>query len=553
MFRCLILVGALLSLPVLAGPDDDFVEVYQLIQQTDAQREAGYLNQARAGYEQAQERLRTLKKNYPQWNERVVAYRLRYVAEKLEALPIGPLPEAAVVVGDPASRPVNEPANEVLVQFNALNSEISSLRVEKERLEAKLREALTAQPAPVDPKELQAAVERIAQLQSTNKLLVSRLEAQQIERASLVERVLLDEAQEALAAANRKWSDQREKSVELERLRTLAEGELKRLREVELKELKTANTTLQTQVEALQTDTERGLQIANLTERLTVLQSKFEEAQRVNDVLAADRDKLEQELQGLRVRQEEEGLVRVKHLETDLALARAEADRQTAMVTQLEARLVSEASFQARLEEENKNLATRIEALTLQVSEVKSLQTQLEAEQEEKQELEAQLRTAEEQLGVLAATGSTPPGDPSSGLLPGSTPDPALVAHIQILTAETVRLREALRDGRTRQTELMGLLADAQAATARLESEKRALTKTLAETQATPSQRQLARAHRTIKSLEERVEELEKERDKLAQKLAEASERSRSGIQLARRARLGNPREDARRFREDRR
>jgi hypothetical protein len=45
---------------------------------------------------------------------------------------------------------------------------------------------------------------------------------------------------------------------------------------------------------------------------------------------------------------------------------------------------------------------------------------------------------------------------------------------------------------------------------------------------------------------------LEKERDKLAQRLAQASEKSKSGIQLARRARLGIPREDAQRFRESR-
>ncbi len=553
MFRCFILVGALLSVPVWAGPDDDFVEVYQLIQQTDAQRDAGYLTQARLGYERAQELLGALKKSYPQWNERVVAYRLRYVAEKLEALPAGPLPEAAVVVGEPTPPLANEPANEVLTQFNALNSEISGLRAEKQRLEAKLKEALTAQPAPVDPKELQAAVERITQLQSTNKMLLSRLEAQQTERANLVERVLLDEAQEALTAANRKWSDQREKSIELERLRILAEGELNRLRQVELKDLKTANTTLQTQVEALQSDTERGLQIANLTERLAVLQGKFEEAQRVNEALAADRDQMEQELQDLRARQAEEGIVRVKQLETDLALARAEADRQTTMASQLEARLALETSSNVRLEVENKNLQARIEALTSQVSEVKTLQTQLKAEQEEKMELEAQLRATEEQLSAVAGTVPITLDDQNSAPLPGSVPDPALVAQIQILTAETARLREALRDGRARQMELTALLADAQTAAAQLETEKRGLMKALAEAQATPSQRQLARANRTIKSLEERVEELEKERDKLAQKFAEASERSRSGIQLARRARLGNPREDARRFREERR
>ena len=87
---------------------------------------------------------------------------------------------------------------------------------------------------------------------------------------------------------------------------------------------------------------------------------------------------------------------------------------------------------------------------------------------------------------------------------------------------------------------------------ARMESEKRAMMKTIGELQVTPTQRQLARSDRAIKSLEEQVKALEKERDRLAAKLAEASDRSKSGIQYARRARLGNPKEDAVRFRMER-
>lgn len=559
MIRRLLATIILCAVPVLAGPDDDFVEIYQLIQRTDAQREAGRWSDARNGYERAQELLRALKKGYPQWNERVVAYRLRYVAGKLEQIPAATAPatDTAAAPGVPAT--AAEPANEVIAQFNALSTEIVSLRTEKQRLEAKLREALTAQPAPVDPKELQAAVERIAQLQATNQVLTSRLESQQAERKNLVEKVLLDEAHQALTAANQQLASQREKTVELERLRHLAEGELKRLQEGELQGLKSENKTLKTQVEALQSETERGRQIANLTERLATLQEKLEQELKLNEALGRDRDKLAQELQDLRARQSEEEIVRLKQLETDLALARAESGRQAEVARQLEMRLASESGTRVRLEGENKELLARVEALTEQAAGVKTLQSQLTAEQEERVELEAQLKTAEERLSALtasvAAPGESGPAEVAAGSPPvdvAAVPDPALVAQIQILTAETTRLREVLRDGRSRQAELSALLDDARATMARMESEKRAMMKTIAELQATPTQRQLARSDRAIKSLEEKVRELEKERDRLATKLAEASDRSKSGIQYARRARLGNPKEDAVRFRMER-
>ncbi len=552
MIRRLLALLVLVAVPVVAGPDDDFVEIYQLIQRTDTQREAGQLSEARVGYEKAQELLRALKNGYPQWNERVVAYRLRYVAEKLEQLATDAPPKTAVLIGERVEKPAAQPANEVITQFNELNREIVSLRTEKQHLEAKLREALTAQPAPVDPKELQAAVERISQLQATNKVLQVRLEQQQSDRRNLVEKVLLDEAQKALSAANQQLASQGEKTVELERMRNLADAELKRLREVEIKGLKTENTTLKSQVQELQSETERGKQIANLTERLSILQDKLDQEKKVNEALSVDRDKIAQQLQDLRTRQSEEGIVRLKQLETDLALARAESDRHAVTTRQLEDKLAVETGNRTRLEGENKELLSRVEALTSQAEGIKNLQSQLDAETEERTELEAQLKSAEERLGALTRTAgkSAVPASAESSVSEASPSDPALLAQIQILTAETTRLRDVVREGRNRQAELTSLLDDARTSISKMEKEKQELRKALVDLQSAPGQRQLAKADRTIKSLEDKVRALEKERERLTQKLELASEKSRNGIQFARRARLGNPKEDALRFRE---
>jgi len=484
----------------------------------------------------------------------VVAYRLRYVAEKLEALP------AADAAGTPTGSASSTnspavaaaPANEVIAQFNALNEEIGSLRGEKQRLEARLREALTAQPAPVDPQELKRAVDRITQLQSTNQALVTRLEAQERERSGLVDKVLLVEAQQALAAAKKESAAQRDKTADLERLRNQADAELKRLREGEVKALKTENTALKGQVDALKSDTERGQQIAALAKRLEVLQAKYDEASKANQTLQVDHDRLERQLQDLKARQSEEGIVKVKQLETALVLAKAEAERHSTTAAKLESQLSAEVVKRTQTEGENQELTRRVAALTEQVSGVQRLQTQLEAEREERGELERQLKAAEAKLTAAQAAVAPPvPASPkTAAAVPAAVPDPALLAQIQELSVETSRLRDALKESRARQVELASLVSDAKAAVGKLEAEKREMLKTLDGLKSKPAERQLSKAERTVRSLQERVQNLERDKVQLMKRLETASDRSRNAIQLVRRHRLGIPKDDAQMFRD---
>jgi hypothetical protein len=68
------------------GADDAFIRIYNLIQQAEAHRETGQWSSAREAFTEARSGLEVLRRNYPTWNERVVAYRIRYVSERLEAL-----------------------------------------------------------------------------------------------------------------------------------------------------------------------------------------------------------------------------------------------------------------------------------------------------------------------------------------------------------------------------------------------------------------------------------------------------------------------------------
>src|ERR1017187_6925632 len=68
------------------GPDDDYLGIYNLIQQADALATSGKPTPAKAKYQEAQTALKTFQKEYPEWNVKLIAYRLNYVVGKLTAL-----------------------------------------------------------------------------------------------------------------------------------------------------------------------------------------------------------------------------------------------------------------------------------------------------------------------------------------------------------------------------------------------------------------------------------------------------------------------------------
>ena len=386
------------------GPDDRFIEVYNLIQRADQSPDR---RAARQLYEDAQERLRVMQRDYPAWNERVISYRLRYTADKLSALAnAAPEPAPAVTVATPPPTALAG-SGEVITQFNELSQQIRLLQTDKKLLEAKLREALSAQPAPVDPREFQAAIERIATLQQTNKTLIANLQQQLAERSNLVDKVVVEETQKALADANRALASQREKAEQLDRERTAAAAELKRLQDETVKPLKLENTTLKQQVTGLKSDTDKGRQVADLTAQLTRLEAGLQELQQKNTTLAADKASLEKQLEDLHAKSAEEGIVKIAQLESQLAVAQSDAARQGARVEEISARLTQEKQARTTLQTENQSLAKRVADLTASSASdatvMKQLQDALAAEKSERTQAEAELKAAEQKLASLQA------------------------------------------------------------------------------------------------------------------------------------------------------
>jgi len=167
------------------GLDDDYVQIFKLIQEADALTSSAP-SQALAKYLDAQAALDRLHKGSPDWNPRIVNYRLTYLANKIASLSANPalpptvpgsaskVPPAAVLV------PPNETAAPAdwQSQLDGFKEQVRQLASDKALLEAKLKEALAMRPAELDPRELAKAEDKIKALQKENDLLKVSLEKQ---------------------------------------------------------------------------------------------------------------------------------------------------------------------------------------------------------------------------------------------------------------------------------------------------------------------------------------------------------------------------------------
>ena len=103
-FSALLLLALLLgSWPARAdGPDDDYLQIYNLIHQADDLNTNGKTAPAKSKYQEAQAALKNFQRDYPDWNVKLVTYRVNYVAGKVAALSAPP-PAAATNAPDAQS------------------------------------------------------------------------------------------------------------------------------------------------------------------------------------------------------------------------------------------------------------------------------------------------------------------------------------------------------------------------------------------------------------------------------------------------------------------
>ncbi len=85
-FLILIAAGCLISAPVVqaqnAAPEDEYFDVYTLIQKGENLQARGKDAQAHTNFMKAETALKKLQEDYPLWEPQVVKYRLGYLQSK---------------------------------------------------------------------------------------------------------------------------------------------------------------------------------------------------------------------------------------------------------------------------------------------------------------------------------------------------------------------------------------------------------------------------------------------------------------------------------------
>ena len=85
------------------GPDDQYVRIYTLIQDADKLNSGDRPSEALPKYREAQTALLQFQKGYPDWNVKVISFRLNYVTAKIAAVsPHVPAPVAPAAAPPPA-------------------------------------------------------------------------------------------------------------------------------------------------------------------------------------------------------------------------------------------------------------------------------------------------------------------------------------------------------------------------------------------------------------------------------------------------------------------
>ena len=185
------------------------------MQQADTLDSSGQPRQALAQYIQVQDELQKFQKIYPDWSPRIVSFRLKYLAEKIAELtaklPVIPQSGTPPPAPPPPGAASSTSATDLEAQFGALHEQVQKLQVDNTTLQAKLQEALAAQPAAVDARELTQARAKIRSLMKENDLLKVSLSQGKAGTAigpAVAESDALKLAELALAEANQKLAGQ---------------------------------------------------------------------------------------------------------------------------------------------------------------------------------------------------------------------------------------------------------------------------------------------------------------------------------------------------------
>ena len=411
---------AVLSGARAEGPDDQYILIYNLIQEADSLGNANQPGRALTKYLEAQTSLQRLQKGYADWNPKVVNFRMNYLATKVAAMaervppPPAPVPRSLTTqstaapdasLAQPAQPP---PLNDWGNQLRALENQVRRLGEDKVSIEAKLKEALAAQPARSDPRELGKAEDRIKGLLKENDLLRVGLEQERAKPVPTSDKQALGDAQQALTKAKRSLAEQTRKAEALEK----------------------ESTALQIKLNKLPPSSSNTDRIETTRKELEIANRKLTEQTKLASELAQEKEATQSRLKALKADSDAATLLRAENKVLKKQFAELKAAPRAAK-SGTESRQLALAQAQIATLESDKEIL-RIEKITLE-SRVKQLsvttasataaapsaksenKSRVKKLQQERDDLKKQLDALAKELKsdrTAASTAAPPPGKP---------------------------------------------------------------------------------------------------------------------------------------------
>lgn len=165
---------------------EEYVSIYRLISKGDEMLDAGLRSEAAEFYNDARQNLVAFRNSYPSWNRQVIHFRLKYLNEKLANLPpvddfspILPVADDDASASESGGVPSSELDKQTKLlegQLAAANEQLRQLTADNALLLSKLREAMSARPADLNPAEFQKAKTKILELEKEKELIEVHLQ-----------------------------------------------------------------------------------------------------------------------------------------------------------------------------------------------------------------------------------------------------------------------------------------------------------------------------------------------------------------------------------------
>ena len=166
----LLLAGLGFTARAQSAADDKYIGIYGLIQQADNLATMGDPGEALAACGDAQRQLLAFQKEFPTWNPNIVSFRLDRLADKIAelkshaAMVTSANKAVQAVTNAPSAAAPAAAVPQMPTELDNLRTQLQVAQAANEIWQAKLKEALSVQPAAVDPRELEKAQEKIRAL-----------------------------------------------------------------------------------------------------------------------------------------------------------------------------------------------------------------------------------------------------------------------------------------------------------------------------------------------------------------------------------------------------